>query len=80
MALRKTSFDIDERDHRRANLASAAMGLSAGELYRALIEAGLDSLAASNDRFRVAFELSTMDDESRMVLAGRSGHGVTETR
>ena len=75
--MHKTSFDIPESDHRRANLASAAMGLSAGEFYRWAIGAMLDAMA-QDPRMRAAFELST-DDDSRMALAGRVG-GRVETR
>ena len=75
--MRKTSLDISESDHRRANIASAAMGLSTGEFYRCCIKAGLDSMAQHDPKMRIAFELST--DETRMALAGRLG-GLVETR
>jgi hypothetical protein len=75
--MRKTSLDISESDHRRANIASAAMGLSAGEFYRCCIKAGLDAMAQTDPKMKAAFELST--DDSRMVLAGRLG-GLVETR
>jgi hypothetical protein len=56
--LQKTSFDIEPVMRRQANIAAAAMGLSAAEFYRACIRAGLDTMAEHDPRMKVAFEMS----------------------
>jgi hypothetical protein len=67
--LKKTSFDIESSDLRRANLASAAAGLSTAELFRCFIRAGLQSMAEHEQSLSTAFELLCGDQPQVKVPA-----------
>lgn len=56
--MRKTSLDLPDSMHRQLNVASAAMGLSAGELMRCAIRATLDTMAQKDSRLKAAFDLA----------------------
>jgi hypothetical protein len=77
--MRKTSFDLPDSMRRQLSIASAAMGLSSGELIRCFCEAGLQSMADHNDHMRVALQLSAMEPSERMAALTRAG-GQVETR
>jgi predicted DNA-binding protein len=64
--MRKTSFDIPEDMQRRANIASAACGLSTAAFYRAAIRAALDSFAQYDPAMRTAFDLIAESEQAKV--------------